>query len=60
MTYAAPEDDPEEERMLKFGTGKIIVPDDQNDTPIQVLASAGLTEENQAAILAEGETSEEE
>jgi hypothetical protein len=52
---------PEETAMLKFGTGQITVPDDQQDAPI-VRIAATLTEAERAAILAEGEaeTTEEE
>ncbi|WP_428957809.1 hypothetical protein [Streptomyces sp. cg35] len=43
-----------EERMLKFGTGQITVPDDREDGTI-VRTAAALTDEQRAAILSEGE-----
>ncbi|MGW7100358.1 hypothetical protein [Streptomyces sp. NPDC054838] len=47
--------------MLKFGTGSITVPSDQEDVPAAISRTASaLTEEERAALLAEGEADQGE
>lgn len=45
--------------MLKFGTGKITVPDDQTDGPMTRTAAV-YTDEEWQAVMAEGEPDTEE